>query len=95
MGRVGGSIQVLATARADWIPLPPGQQNEEERLAETAIKPIVKEKKPEKDLKAEQADWIKRYLAQQQEVRLIRTNTSHFFTAFAAYFGTLLDCTEW
>ncbi|KAL2644845.1 hypothetical protein R1flu_012432 [Riccia fluitans] len=62
----GGSIQVLATARSDWSP-PPVQQDEVKRPAQSAIQAVIREKVPEKDVKAEQADWIKRYLAQQQE----------------------------
>lgn len=72
-GRVGGSIQVLAAARPDWAPTVK-QSDDEERSAEfasTVPKPssIAREKKPEKVVQAEQAEWIKRYLAQQEDVQ--------------------------
>ncbi|KAL3698119.1 hypothetical protein R1sor_012195 [Riccia sorocarpa] len=63
----GGSIQVLATARPDWTPPPVQQQDEVNLPSQPAIQPVAREKVPDKDVKAEQADWIKRYLAQQAE----------------------------
>ncbi|OAE31756.1 hypothetical protein AXG93_4874s1190 [Marchantia polymorpha subsp. ruderalis] len=62
----GGSIQVIAAARPDWTPTPV-KEDDVDKPAQAVIKPVIKEKKPEKVVQAEQADWIKRYLAQQQE----------------------------
>ncbi|CAM6089460.1 unnamed protein product [Calypogeia fissa] len=67
----GGSIQVLAAARPDWAPAVKQHDDEERNALHSSTipepAPIVKEKKPEKDVQAEQAEWIKRYLAQQEE----------------------------
>jgi hypothetical protein len=70
-GPVGGSIQVLAAARPDWAPSAKQDDQERDALFSSTIPqpaPVVREKKPEKAVRAEQADWIKRYLAQQEEV---------------------------
>lgn len=58
---------MIAAARPDWTPTPV-KEDDVDKPAQAVIKPVIKEKKPEKVVQAEQADWIKRYLAQQQEV---------------------------
>ena len=64
---VGGSAQVLAVARPNWTPTEKPADAEIPKPV-TLIHNVRQPKKPERDVQAEQADWIKRYMAQQAEV---------------------------
>lgn len=64
---VGGSAQVLAVARPNWTPTEKPADAEISKPV-NSIQSVRQPKKPERDVQAEQADWIKRYMAQQAEV---------------------------
>lgn len=66
---IGGQAQVLAVARPNFTYV-------EKKVESTQDFPLIpkvqKPKKSESDVKAEQAEWIKRYMSQQAEVISVR-----------------------
>lgn len=71
---LGGQAQVLAVARPNFTYIEKKVENPQDfgPLIPKAQKP----KKSESDVKAEQADWIKRYMAEQAEVVSLSTLAS-------------------
>lgn len=62
---LGGQAQVLAVARPDWTYV---EKKVESPKDLSLISKVQKPKKSESEVKAEQANWIKQYMAQQAEV---------------------------
>lgn len=62
---LGGQAQVLAVARPNWTYV---EKKVESPKDVPLISKVQKPKKSESEVKAEQADWIKRYMAEQAEV---------------------------
>lgn len=65
---LGGQAQVLAVARPNWIPTEKKSSAVDNSQELPLVQKVQKPKKSETDVKAEQADWIKKYMAQQAEV---------------------------
>lgn len=65
----GASVQLLAAARADWVPpSTPCETPEQDNAQEIVLRPLeVQEKDTDKDMKAQQADWIRQYMVQLNE----------------------------
>jgi hypothetical protein len=65
---VGGSAQLITAARADWKPVEKVSEDDEPDaiLLESWV-PAKLRQVEEVDTQAEQADWIRRYMAQQDE----------------------------
>lgn len=63
------SVNVISAARADWVPsVVQSEESREEPVSEIALKPKANVKDEKKELvQAEGADWIRRYMSQQDE----------------------------
>jgi hypothetical protein len=66
---IGGVAQLITAARADWKPVEKVSEDDEPDaiLLESWVPAKLKQVE-EVDTQAEQADWIRRYMAQQDEV---------------------------
>lgn len=71
----GGQAQVLAVARPNWTYV---EKKIEIPKDVPLIQKVQKPKKSENEVKAEQAEWIKRYMAEQAEVT-VRSSSSCLF----------------
>ncbi|KAH9305426.1 hypothetical protein KI387_009830 [Taxus chinensis] len=61
-------INLISTARVDWLPSQVQSEENREPVSVIALKPKINiEEEPQKLLQAEEADWIRRYINQQAE----------------------------
>lgn len=68
-GIPGGSIGIISTARDDWAPLPNSSVATENEIPEVSIKSKGQRKVDTLDsFQQSQADWIRQYMEQQEEV---------------------------
>lgn len=69
LGILGGSVGIISTARDDWAPLPDSSNATEREMEEISIPSIVQRKVDTLDsFQQSQADWIRQYMEQQEEV---------------------------
>lgn len=79
---------MLAVARPNWTYV---EKKVEAPKDVPLIAKVQKPKKSENEVKAEQADWIKRYMAQQAEV----TFFSKFFQVLSCTVSLDLQIAQW
>ncbi|KAF5947825.1 hypothetical protein HYC85_013782 [Camellia sinensis] len=80
---LGGAVSIISTAREDWSPVVDSSDKNEEETPKISVR--IKGRSDDDTLNSfqrSQADWIRQYVEQQEEVpRILWQNSPHSLSA--------------